>query len=276
MQKIAEHRSFDGFQQRFEMRSQALNSSTRFSVYLPPAAAQQRVPAVFWLSGLTCTDENFVTKAGAQMYASRLGLALIMPDTSPRGDGVPDDPDGSYDLGLGAGFYVNATQAPWQSHYQMYSFVVEELYETVIANFPIDGQRIGISGHSMGGHGALCLGLRNPERFGSISAFAPICAPSNCPWGQNALSAYLGDARDAWTVYDACALLRAQPPTQPILVDQGSADEFLAEQLGTENLVAATSGLDHVRIHMREGYDHSYFFIASFIGDHLEFHAANV
>jgi S-formylglutathione hydrolase len=274
MEVLSENRCFGGRQLRYQHRSRVLDCDMTFSVYLPPQAEQGDVPVVYWLSGLTCSDENFVIKAGAQRYAAELGLALVMPDTSPRGDGVPDDPDGAYDFGLGAGFYVNATQEPWRAHYRMYEYITDELPVVIEREFPVDGKRVGISGHSMGGHGALTIALKNPGRFHSVSAFAPICSPMNCPWGEKALTGYLGSDRDFWREYDTIELLPMARERLPILIDQGSADDFLAEQLKTELLEQACASTDYpMTIRMQEGYDHSYFFIASFIGDHLAFHA---
>jgi S-formylglutathione hydrolase len=274
MEILGENRCFGGRQLRYQHRSRVLDCDMTFSVYLPPQAEQGDVPVVYWLSGLTCSDENFVIKAGAQRYAAELGLALVMPDTSPRGDGVPDDPDGAYDFGLGAGFYVNATQEPWRAHYRMYEYITDELPVVIEREFPVDGKRVGISGHSMGGHGALTIALKNPGRFHSVSAFAPICSPMNCPWGEKALTGYLGSDRDFWREYDTIELLPMARERLPILIDQGSADDFLAEQLKTELLEQACASTDYpMTIRMQEGYDHSYFFIASFIGDHLAFHA---
>jgi len=245
-----------------------------FSVFLPPQAEVGRVPVVYWLSGLTCTDENFVAKAGAQRYAAELGIAVVAPDTSPRGEGVPDDPDGAYDLGLGAGFYVNATQEPWRRHYRMYDYVVEELPDLVAGELPVDASRVGLSGHSMGGHGALTIALKNPGRFSAVTAFAPICSPMNCPWGEKALASYLGEARDSWRAYDASVLIQTAQERLPVLVDQGEADEFLVEQLQTERLMRACTEAGYpMNVRMQPGYDHSYFFIASFIGEHLAFHS---
>lgn len=245
-----------------------------FSVYLPPAAEQNRVPVLYWLSGLTCTDENFVQKAGAQQYAAAHGVAIVAPDTSPRGEGIPDDPEGAYDFGLGAGFYVNATQAPWSQHYRMYDYVLEELPALVTTKLPLDGERAGIFGHSMGGHGALTIALKNPLRYRSVSAFAPICSPLNCPWGHKALGNYIGENRQAWGAYDTTELVRAAERHLPALVDQGEADDFLGEQLKTELLEQASAEADYpMTIRRQPGYDHSYFFIATFIGDHIEFHS---
>ncbi len=248
-----------------------------FSVYLPPQAERNRVPALYWLSGLTCTDENFVTKAGAQQFAAQYGLAIIAPDTSPRGDDVPDDPDDAYDFGLGAGFYVNATQPPWDRHYHMYDYVVGELPEVVAELAPTDPDRTAISGHSMGGHGALTIALKNPERYRSVSAFAPIASPTNCPWGRKALGNYLGDDETGWVEYDASKLIRTADVHIPMRIDQGTSDAFLEEQLKPDLLqnAAAESGYP-VDVRMQPDYDHSYFFIASFIGEHLAFHASHV
>lgn len=274
MEKIAENRCFGGRQLRFSHASKTLDCSMNFSVYLPPAAEHGKVPVLYWLSGLTCTDENFVQKAGAQRYAARQGVAIVAPDTSPRGEGVPDDPEGAYDFGLGAGFYVNATQLPWSRHYQMYDYVLDELPALVAANLSIDGSRAGIFGHSMGGHGALTIALKNPGHFRSVSAFAPICSPLNCPWGEKALGNYLGNDREAWRQYDTTELVRAAKQHLPVLVDQGEADNFLAEQLKTELLETASTETSYpMTIRRQAGYDHSYFFIASFIGEHIEFHS---
>lgn len=274
MQQISASKIFEGQQLQYRHRSDSLDCDMEFSVYLPPQAASTRVPVVYWLSGLTCTDQNFVTKAGAQRYAAELGIAIVCPDTSPRGEGVPDDPDGVYDFGLGAGFYVNATQIPWSRHYQMYNYVVDELPGLVSANFDIDRDRVGISGHSMGGHGALMIGLKNPEKYLSVTAFAPIVSPLNCPWGQKALAGYLGEDQSTWADYDSCELVKVANTHLPILVDQGEADNFLEEQLKTELLIDAAEQSEYpMQIRFQPGYDHSYFFIASFIADHLEFHS---
>lgn len=269
---------FGGQQLRFSHRSETLICSMAFSVFLPPQAAQQAVPAVYWLSGLTCTDENFSSKSGAQRAAAELGIALIIPDTSPRGEGVADDPDGAYDFGLGAGFYVNATQERFAQHYQMYDYIVHELPTLVEAGLPITADR-AISGHSMGGHGALVIGLRNSERYSSISAFAPIVNPMQCDWGKKAFSGYLGDDEQQWRAYDASVLLaeRGQQKIPPILIDQGDADNFLAQQLHTDTIIKinAETGAG-ANIRYQPGYDHSYYFIATFIDEHLRFHASNL
>jgi len=269
---------FGGEQKRFKHRSESLNCDMIFAVYLPPQANDQQVPVVYYLSGLTCTDENFVTKAGAQRYAAEYGVAVVAPDTSPRGEGVADDPDGSYDMGLGAGFYLNATEAPWAAHYRMYDYVVAELPQVVAETCPqIDTSRAAITGHSMGGHGALTIGLKNPERYASFSAFSPIVAPTQCPWGKKALSLYLGDDESAWRGYDSCLLLQESTHRRPILIDQGEADDFLEEQLKTPLILEAAAAAHYpIEVRMQPGYDHSYYFIASFIGDHLRFHAQHL
>lgn len=271
--KVSEQLCFGGKQIRFTHTSTVLSCDMQFSVFLPPQAETQAVPALYWLSGLTCTDENFSAKAGAQRIAAELGIALIIPDTSPRGDGVPDDADGAYDFGLGAGFYVNATREPFAKHYRMYDYIVSELPQLVEAELPLSAKR-AISGHSMGGHGALVIGLRNPQRYSSMSAFSPICNPVNCPWGIKAFSGYLGEDKSHWQQYDASLLLSGARNPLPLLVDQGTADNFYPEQLRTESLIAAAkqSGAQ-ADIRMQAGYDHSYYFIASFIEQHLRFHA---
>ncbi|MDD2341818.1 MAG: S-formylglutathione hydrolase [Tolumonas sp.] len=268
---VQEQKCFGGRQVRYQHTSAVLNCEMRFSVFLPPQSATQNVPVLYWLSGLTCSDDNFSTKAGAQRVAAELGIALIIPDTSPRGEAVPDD--AAYDLGLGAGFYVNATQAPWAAHYQMYDYVLHELPALVEAELPLSDQR-AISGHSMGGHGALVLALRNPEHFVSVSAFAPIANPINCPWGQKAFTAYLGEEQTAWADYDASLLLAQYRGDLPLLVDQGDADNFLTEQLKPQALyIAGMQAKANLMLRMQPGYDHSYYFIASFIEEHLRFHA---
>ena len=273
MEKIETVKESGGWLSRYRHVSEACRCAMTFSVYLPPQAAQRKVPAVYWLSGLTCTDDNFRVKAGAQRYAADFGLALVIPDTSPRGADVPDVPE-RYDLGQGAGFYVNATQAPWSRHYRMYDYVTRELPALVETNLPLLAGRRAISGHSMGGHGALVYALKEPDAYQSVSAFAPICNPSVSPWGQAAFATYLGDDRDDWADYDATRLIQADATLPPHLIDQGTADEFLAEQLFPQNLQAACSAKGiPLYLRMQEDYDHSYHFIASFIGDHLQFHA---
>lgn len=273
LNKVTETKLFDGRQIRYEHQSQVLHCTMQFSVYLPPQAEQQAVPALYWLSGLTCTDENFSTKAGAQRIAAELGIALVIPDTSPRGDEVPDDPEQAYDFGLGAGFYVNATQTPWSQHYHMYDYIVHELRQLVEQHLPLN-QRRAISGHSMGGHGALVMAIRNPELYTSVSAFAPICHPTVCPWGQKAFTGYLGDDQSAWLEYDATELLLRHRHAPPMLVSQGEADNFLAEQLRPDDLMQAIAETGvQATFERHEGYDHSYYFIATFIEQHLRFHA---
>lgn len=271
--QLSEQLCFGGKQIRYKHQSAVLHCDMQFSVFLPPHANTEKVPALYWLSGLTCTDENFSSKAGAQRIAAELGIALIIPDTSPRGDGVPDDENGAYDFGLGAGFYLNATREPFAKHYRMYDYIVSELPQLVEAKLPVSAKR-AISGHSMGGHGALVIGLRNPERYSSMSAFSPICNPVNCPWGVKAFNGYLGDDKSQWQQYDASLLLTSAQDPLPMLVDQGTADNFYPEQLRTESLIAAAkhSGAN-ADIRMQAGYDHSYYFIASFIEQHLRFHA---
>jgi len=271
--RVGRNRMFDGFQDVYEHASETVGCTMRFGVYLPPRAlAGQDCPVLYWLSGLTCTEQNFVTKAGAQRYAAEHGLIIVAPDTSPRGDGVADD-DAS-DLGTGAGFYVNATRAPWSSHYRMYDYVVSELPALVREHLPASA-RAGISGHSMGGHGALIAALKNPGAYQSVSAFAPITAPSQVPWGQKAFAAYLGEDRSAWAAYDACELLAHASERLPLLVDQGDSDPFLEKQLRPGLFIDACNEADHpVELRLQPGYDHSYYFIATFIGDHVAHHAA--
>jgi S-formylglutathione hydrolase len=271
---IDSHRCFEGEQLRFRHRADSLACEMHCSLYLPPGAREASVPVLYWLSGLTCTDENFVHKAGAQRYAAEHGVAIVAPDTSPRGEGVPDDPEGAWDFGLGAGFYVNATEAPWSRHYRMYDYITEELPALLAAEFPVDIELASIFGHSMGGHGALVIALRNPAHYQSVSAFAPIVAPTRCPWGEKALGHYLGPDREAWKNYDTCALIEAGALQLPMLVDQGDADAFLDIQLRTELLEAACEATGYeATVRRQPGYDHSYYFISSFIGSHIAFHA---
>ncbi len=277
---VSESRCFGGVQRVCTHLSEATGTSMRLAVYLPPAAERGPVPALIFLSGLTCTEDNFTVKAGAQRHAAERGLMLIAPDTSPRGEGVADDP--AYDLGQGAGFYVDATRSPWSPHFRMYSYVADELPALLAAELPLRPGALGICGHSMGGHGALVLGLRHPDRFRSVSAFAPICHPSAAPWGRKAFTAYLGPDEAAWRPYDACTLLRGEAgghaPARfpgPVLVDQGDGDKFLREQLQPEALVRACAATHQpLTLRMQPGYDHSYHFIATFIGDHVAHHAA--
>ncbi len=280
IETLSETNCFGGRIGFYKHRSHANDCDMRFAVFVPPQAQRARVPVVTFLSGLTCTEENFMVKSGAQRIAAELGLMLVSPDTSPRGEGVPDDPDNAYDFGLGAGFYLNATQAPWSRHYHMYDYVTGELQDAVFGHFPGDRDRHGLTGHSMGGHGALTIGLRNMQLFRSLSAFAPICTTLGSPWGQKALGSYLGDDRSQWAVYDACEVARQCTATQhysKILVDQGAADIYLQEQLRPELLVdaCAESGLN-LDLRMRDGYDHGYYFISSFMEEHLRFHAAEL
>src|SRR5229473_2693630 len=274
---ISQNKCFGGVQGVYSHASNETGCVMRFGVFLPPQAQTGRVPVLYWLSGLTCTEENFIIKAGAQRVAAELGLAVVVPDTSPRGLGLPGEAD-SYDFGLGAGFYVDATEAPWSRGYRMYSYITQELAADVAATFPVDPTRVGIFGHSMGGHGALTIALKNPHQYKSVSAFAPIASPMRCPWGQKALGGYLGTNRARWREYDATALIEDRGWTAPpIMVDQGTKDQFLESQLKPELLQDACqrSGVP-LDLRLREGYDHSYFFIASFIEDHLRFHARNL
>jgi len=271
MENISRARSFGGWHKQYRHQSQVLNCEMRFAIYLPPQAASGPVPVLYWLSGLTCTDENFMQKAGAHRMAAELGIALVAPDTSPRGEDVANDD--SYDLGQGAGFYLNATQEPWAKHYRMEDYVLHELPELIESVFPVTQKR-ALAGHSMGGHGALTLALKNPERFSSVSAFSPIVNPVNVPWGEKAFTAYLGANRESWKAYDSCELIRQAQVHLPMLVDQGTEDNFLEEQLKPELLVQAADQVGYpLQLRMQEGYDHSYYFIASFIGEHLEFHS---
>ena len=273
MKQVERIKEFGGWLERWQHESETCRCSMTFSVYLPPQVATQKLPVVYWLSGLTCTDDNMRTKAGAQRYAAGLGLILVMPDTSPRGEDVPDAPE-RYDLGKGAGFYVNATQAPWATHYHMYDYVTRELPALIEAHFPAIAGKRAISGHSMGGHGALVCALKNPGIYASVSAFAPICNPVIAPWGQGCFGAYLGDDTKAWEDWDATCLIRAGAPLPPALIDHGTTDEFLAGQLYPQNLQAACAAHGvPLTLRMQDSYDHSYHFIATFIGEHLAFHA---
>ncbi|MEL1263208.1 S-formylglutathione hydrolase [Pseudoxanthomonas putridarboris] len=271
MERIEHRACFGGWQDVYRHESAVLGCTMDVAVYLPPQAEKERLPVLYWLSGLTCTEQNFITKAGAQRYAAEHGVVVVAPDTSPRGDGVADA-DG-YDLGKGAGFYVNATQAPWSSHYRMYDYIESELPALVEANFPVTDAR-AISGHSMGGHGALVVALKNPGRYRSVSAFSPIVAPSQVPWGEKAFTAYLGDDREAWKQYDAVELVKGAQEKLPLLIDQGDADEFLHTQLKPQLLREACEAAGHpLTLRLQPGYDHSYYFIASFIGEHIAHHA---
>jgi S-formylglutathione hydrolase len=273
MTPISSHRCFDGEQRFYSHDSQVCATEMRFSVFVPPQAQQRAVPVLYFLAGLTCSEETFMIKAGAQRVASELGIMLVTPDTSPRKARTPGD-DVSWDFGIGAGFYVDATQAPWSQHYRLYSYVTRELPTLVasIANVRVDRQ--SIFGHSMGGHGALVCALRNRDLYRSVSAFAPIAAPSQCPWGVKAFSGYLGDDRAQWAQYDATALVAQQPYHDAIRIDQGTGDKFLQEQLLPEQFAAAckASGTQ-LELRYREGYDHGYYFISTFVAEHLAFHA---
>lgn len=274
MKPIEHIKEFGGYLNRYEHTSERCQCKMTFSVYLPPQAEVAKVPALYWLSGLTCTDDNARTKAGMQRYAAEHGIALIFPDTSPRGEDVPDEGE-RYDLGQGAGFYVNATQSPWQAHYQMYDYVTQELPNLIEANLPILENVKSISGHSMGGHGALVCALKDPTAYRSVSAFAPICNPMESAWGKGCFNEYLGDDVRAWQEYDATALILAGEKVDELLIDQGTADEFYDEgQLLPENLQAACNEMHQpLTLRMQAGYDHSYHFIASFIGEHVAYHA---
>lgn len=276
MNVISEHACFGGVQGYYSHASRAVHGPMRFAVFRPPQAEHRRVPVLYYLAGLTCTEETFAIKAGAQRIAAELGLLLVAPDTSPRGAGVPGE-DADWDLGTGAGFYVDATQEPWARHYRMYSYVTRELPEVIGANFPAAMDRQGIFGHSMGGHGALVCALKNPGQYRSLSAFAPIAAPSRVPWGIKAFGAYLGGTPAEWRAWDASELLRTDRFDGEILVDQGLADKFLREQLLPETLeeVARANG-QALTLRRHAGYDHGYFFIATFIADHLKFHGVKL
>ena len=267
-----EHRACSGgWQDVYRHRSRAVDGEMRFAIYLPPQAQDQSVPALYWLSGLTCNEQNFITKAGAQRYAAEHGVALVVCDTSPRGEHVADD--AAYDLGQGAGFYLNATVTPWSQHYRMYDYVAHELPALIEQHFPVASKR-SISGHSMGGHGALTIALKNPGRYCSVSAFSPIVAPSRVPWGEKAFSTYLGSDRETWRAYDATELVKTANEKIPLLIEQGDADEFLQTQLRPELLKEVADAVGHpLELRMRAGYDHSYYFVASFIGEHVAYHA---
>ena len=276
MEMLEEHRCYGGWQQRWQHHSTTLNCPMTFSLFLPPEGKKTPPPVLYWLSGLTCNDENFTTKAGAQRVAAELGIVLVMPDTSPRGEGVAND--AAYDLGQGAGFYLNATQAPWAAHYRMYDYLRDELPALIQEQFNVS-ERCAISGHSMGGHGALMLALKNPGKYCSASAFAPIVNPSRVPWGKKAFSAYLGDDIAGWAEWDSTELLlasRAEAPI-PLLIDQGDNDQFLADQLQPAVFAEAARQKDWpLTLRIQPGYDHSYYFIATFIEDHLRFHAEHL
>ena len=274
LQQLSSQKVFGGQHVRYQHESSVLNCNMQFAVYLPPQVELGKpLPVLYWLSGLTCTDENFMQKAGALKTAAELGLIIVAPDTSPRGADVPDDADGAWDFGLGAGFYINATQAPWAQHYRMYDYVVSELPALIEQHLPVSDQR-SISGHSMGGHGALIAALREPQRYQSVSAFAPISQPAQCPWGEKAFTHYLGHQREDWMEWDASALMAQAAQHLPMLVDQGEADSFLIEQLKPAALHDAAERAGYpLTLRLQPGYDHSYYFIASFIDEHLRFHA---
>jgi S-formylglutathione hydrolase len=272
MERIEQHASFGGRQEVWKHASSVLGCEMKFGIYLPEAALHgDRRPVLYWLSGLTCSEQNFITKAGAQEHATRHGFIVVAPDTSPRGDGVPDDP--AYDLGQGAGFYLDATEAPWSTNYRMQDYVAVELPALVERHFAASSSR-GIFGHSMGGHGALVTALRHPGRYRSVSAFSPIVAPTRVPWGEKAFTAFLGPDREAWKAWDAVELLKDAKERLHLLVDQGEADEFLSTQLRPELLEDGCEAAGHpLTLRMQSGYDHSYYFIASFLGDHFAHHA---
>ncbi len=274
LETLSEQKCHGGIQGFYRHDSLSTGTDMRFAVYMPPQAKNAKVPVLYYLSGLTCTEETATIKSGAQSHASRHGLMLVMPDTSPRGAGIEGEDD-DWDFGTGAGFYLDATRAPWKQNYRMYSYVSEELRTLIDANFPVRHGATGIFGHSMGGHGALTIALKNPATYRSVSAFAPICAPMEVPWGQKAFSGYLGDDHSAWADHDACELVRQKPYPERILIDQGTDDQFLAEQLRPELFQkACKSAGQKLELRMQEGYDHSYYFIQTFMGDHLAHHAA--
>jgi S-formylglutathione hydrolase len=276
IEQTRSHKQFGGQNLYFTHDSEICQTKMNFAVYLPPQAENKKLPVLYYLSGLTCSEEIFLTEAQAQALAKRYELILVVPDSSPRNTGIAGEDD-SYDLGSGASFYVDATTEKWKKFYQMDSYITKELREIVEAKFPIDTTRRGIFGHSMGGHGALVLGLRNPELYRSISAFAPICVPSKAPWGIKAFSEYLGTDKTTWAKYDANELLKASQAKTPILIDQGLADEFLPTELFTDEFEkTAKSSTHEIKIRRQEGYDHSYFFISTFMDDHLAFHARNL
>lgn len=272
--ELSRHRCFGGWQIFLQHDSAEIGLPMKVGIYLPPAAEKGKVPALTYLAGLTCTEDTFLIKAGAQRVAAELGLMLIAPDTSPRGTDFPGQAD-NWDFGIGAGFYVDATETPWKQHWRMYSYVTKELPAFIAAEFPVDTARRGIFGHSMGGHGALICGLKNPDLFKSVSAFAPISNPINCPWGQKAFTGYLGSDKTVWTAHDASELMKAKAHPNPILVDQGEADQFLARELHPEALeMAAKVSGQRLNLRRHAGYDHGYYFIQSFVADHLRHHAA--
>lgn len=270
---ISEYKSFGGKLGFYSHPSSTCNGEMRFAVYQPPQATQKPVPVLYFLSGLTCTEETFMVKSGVQKYAAKYGLMLVAPDTSPRNTGIPGEDD-DWDFGTGAGFYVDATVEPWASHYRMYSYVVHELPSLIAQHFPVQPEQQGIFGHSMGGHGAIVCAIRNPQQYKSVSAFAPIAAPIRCPWGEKAFSRYLGEEKESWRAYDASELVRQLGYHSSILIDQGTADKFLKEQLLPQVFEQACVAVNQpINLRYQEGYDHSYYFIASFIEDHIRHHA---
>jgi S-formylglutathione hydrolase len=271
--QVSKYLCFDGTLGFYSHHSTVCNSEMRFAVYLPPQAKLKAVPALYFLSGLTCTEENFMAKAGAQQFAAKYGIALVAPDTSPRNTGIPGEND-DWDFGSGAGFYVDATQEPWSRHYRMYSYVTEELPALIAEHFPVQSDRVGIFGHSMGGHGALVCALRNPDKYRSVSALAPIAASIRSPWGQKAFTHYLGSNSETWKTYDASELVLTRSFNRPILIDQGTADQFLEKQLMPEVFEqACVKAGQPLTLRLQEGYDHSYYFIATFVKDHIRHHA---
>ena len=272
---VSTNRSHGGTQGVYRHRSDATGTEMTFAMFIPDHEGGAKLPILWYLSGLTCTHANVMEKGEYRAACAEHGVIFVAPDTSPRGEGVPDDPDGAWDFGLGAGFYVDATEEPWTQHYRMRSYLEDELPSLILREFPAaDLTRQGITGHSMGGHGALTIALRTPDRFRSVSAFAPIVAPMQCPWGEKALSAYLGEDREAWGEYDACALIEAGARLPDLLVDQGEADAFLAEQLKTELLAELCERAGQkATIRIQQGYDHSYYFISTFMGEHVAWHA---
>ena len=279
MELISNNRCYSGAQQRYSHHSEVLGCEMNFSIYLPDTLKQaetgsEKLPVITFLAGLTGTDESFPQKGGAQRLASELGIIIVTPDTSPRGTDIPDDPEGHYDFGLGAGFYLNATESPWQKNYRMYDYVTEELRQMVAENFPVDDSRHGIMGHSMGGHGALTIALKNTHRYTAVSAFAPIVSPLNCPWGKKAFSNYLGEDRSSWSEYDSTELIKKADKTIPMMVDQGTLDQFLESELKPQLLVQAANDCAYpLEFISRGGFDHSYYFISTFVREHLQFHA---
>lgn len=278
LKQVSVSKVFDGNQFKFIHTSIELECEMTFSIYIPDRANTEEIPIVFWLSGLTCTDDNFVQKAGAQKFAAQEGLAIVCPDTSPRGENIPDDLKGAYDLGLGASFYINATEKPWSKHYSMYNYITDELPKVLKqSSLPVNTTMCSIMGHSMGGYGALMIALKNPGKYKSVSAFAPICSPMNCQWGEKAFSNYLGDNKKTWKEYDPCSLISNAESSLPILVDQGKDDPFLSHQLKPELLQKVCEEKEYpLTLRFHSGYDHSYFFISTFIEDHIKYHSLSL